>query len=533
MLIRLAVAHHLAQNSYPITLLRQLGLSEMPVPSIKDAFDQGYRLFWWDKLTADQLPIFPEPILLITDNQGLGYNRSDHLGNSFSITHKESKVKKCRFFARLPVYPGGGNLGSCCDGHNQELKNSGMTLEAYAGGFLLSFPWSLNTLRLGDSWNYRDHSIRGGDGHFLEAGPLMDFPSFRRLFFQLLHHIVTDKLSLPLLHRAWKANSGPTYSFRLDGDNFCPRATETAMDVIGKRRFSWFLRLDSWRDSHFIKYLENRDQDVQVHCFQHMTYRCKKLNTWNLTLAKYLLKRAGVRPTAAVSPFGFYFPGWAEALRDWDCEYSSEFGYSIDDLPSYPENNPAMPVQLPVHPGCVGVLSHLGDDEMLEHFKHVALQSVDAQGHVVLYDHPTTGLAARPDVFRSLFQWLGEQGITFLPLPKLAALWKERYGQPHEAMWDGKQILLEYNPPSQFPLKLWTSKKMRSLSAEGVFSESDITHLEIDDFRYRAESEHHIKRRRVLERTKLTPLRFLGLLAWRELNYRLSLLLPKAGRKPR
>lgn len=429
--VTLGFAHNLPPQSYPLALLQQLGIAARRFDQLEAGFEAGYRWFWWSQLSEEALPTFEEPILVVADNRDLGCPAVPRTHPNFTLSDPELNIEKVSFWAKLPFHPAPGTT-------------SGMQCQKYSGGYLLGFPWSLAELVQGRDWGYRYHRMAGSSQSFMEIGPDFDYASFRRLFYHLVRTIVVTRLKMPLLHRSWKLEGGPYYGFRLDGDNYDRSLLEVALEVAGERRFTWFLRMERWREPRAIERLIQAGQDVQLHGYHHHTYRSKWVNRINLELGRFLLRRAGARPDAAVSPFGYYFPGWSEALQALGCDYSSEFAYSIDDLPSFPQNAPDLPLQIPVHPACTGLLAHCSEQEIQHHFQSTVNEIGSHNGFCVLYDHPVAGLARHPHLFLTLFEALESAGHSFLPLSHFERVWRARSKLSSIAEWDGEHVHLQH-----------------------------------------------------------------------------------------
>jgi hypothetical protein len=153
-----------------------------------------------------------------------------------------------------------------------------------------------------------------------------------------------------------------------------------------------------------------------------MTYRREKVNRVNMNKGVRKLSRYGIRPRGTASPFGFWFEGYQEAVRKLGFEYSSDFAFDSDDVPCFPYNDSAYPLQVPVHVGSIGAFEKalFSREEMFTHLRGTAERAIQDCGCALLCDHPVGRIEKYEEEFIELFKSLLEIGCLCVPLSEYA-----------------------------------------------------------------------------------------------------------------
>jgi hypothetical protein len=136
----------------------------------------------------------------------------------------------------------------------------------------------------------------------------------------------------------------------------------------------------------------NKGHDVQLHCYQHVTYKNYRDNKQNIMKGKDLLQANGLTITGFAAPFGKWNPCLNQVLEDLNFSFSSEFGIGYDDLPFYPifNNSISHVLQVPVHPICMGSLRDVGftPNEIITYFDRIIKYKYERNSPIMLYGHP-------------------------------------------------------------------------------------------------------------------------------------------------
>jgi hypothetical protein len=108
-------------------------------------------------------------------------------------------------------------------------------------------------------------------------------------------------------------------------------------------------------------------------------------------------------------------------------EYSSEFAYDYDNLPSAPslESGFSCVPQIPIHPVSIGSLRRQGYDidSMKEYYKMVLDHHIAGRIPAILYHHPKDG---NEDALKFVFDYVKEKQMKTRMMVDVARWWKKR-----------------------------------------------------------------------------------------------------------
>lgn len=242
---------------------------------------------------------------------------------------------------------------------------------------------------------------------------------------EFLHH----HRGLPFIHKwFYPRDEQSIATFRIDSD----KGSKAEIDEIYtlSERYAvpttWFLDVKSheaWLD-HFRTF---GDQEIAVHCYEHIIYNSALLNKENFGKALMLLRKNGLDAVGIAAPTGAWNSAVGTAIQELGFRYSSEFSYDYDDLPSFPRLNgirsPA--VQLPVHPTCIGTMRRekMSEQEMVRYFMSVIDRKRALREPVCLYHHPGHRTNS---VIEEVFQYIHSASIRMLSYTHYADWWKRR-----------------------------------------------------------------------------------------------------------
>ena len=127
-------------------------------------------------------------------------------------------------------------------------------------------------------------------------------------------------------------------------------------------------------------------------------------------------------------------------LAELGVDYSSEFSYAYDDLPSYPAAGG--PLQVPIHPIGVGNLRRQGyaEAEMGEYFEAAVAQASAAGEPLFFYTHPKNG---HHGALERLFAAARSAHAAPILLGDYARWWTKRLQAAPSAAFDGGALSLD------------------------------------------------------------------------------------------
>ncbi|MDD8017430.1 MAG: hypothetical protein PHP42_03545 [Bacteroidota bacterium] len=242
---------------------------------------------------------------------------------------------------------------------------------------------------------------------------------------EFLHH----KRNLPFIHKWYFPENHETiFTFRIDSDKGTQEQIENLYALGEKHNIptTWFLDVKS--HLNWLEYFSKFErQEIGVHCFEHVVYPSKILNKENFDKARAVLNKYQINAKGISAPTGAWNNQIGEAIEELGFDYSSEFGYDYDNLPSFPllHDSFLSVLQLPIHPICIGSLlrTHSSNTEMISYFISVIENKIIANEPVCLYHHPTH---MHNDVFEEVFNYINQAGIQKFSYSQYAKWWKKR-----------------------------------------------------------------------------------------------------------
>ncbi len=193
-----------------------------------------------------------------------------------------------------------------------------------------------------------------------------------------------------------------------------------------RKPFTWIVDVQS-QEKHLPLFRELGDHDMGLHCYRHARFRNKREALRDLSRGMDLLRRNNFVIRTCALPYGQWSVGLGEALEELGVDFSSEFSYDADNVPSAPYLGTRFSrvVQIPVHPISVGSLSRQGcsEKEMLMYFNAVIMRRIGLREPVILYHHPKNH---HPRVVESFFTHLAESAAGWMTIPQFGDWWKAR-----------------------------------------------------------------------------------------------------------
>jgi Polysaccharide deacetylase len=241
---------------------------------------------------------------------------------------------------------------------------------------------------------------------------------------EILHH----RRGMPFVH-LWNFPHGARSLFclRIDTDNGTEEQLQNLSHVIHQHEISatWFI--DAKNHSKSIRsFTEKDDQELGLHCFHHETFPDYDRNVQNIRNAQKLLRGSGFRLQGFAAPFGTWNEELGRAIVDCGFDYSSEFSYDYDNVPSVPQlQGGEGALQVPIHPICIGSLNQhsYNNEQMIRYFAGVIERKVAVREPIIFYHHPRD---MHLDVLQWLLQEMRYKKIPVKTMGEFAAWWKMR-----------------------------------------------------------------------------------------------------------
>lgn len=401
------------KETYLTSFAYQEGLSFVFLSSIDEGIEQGIKVFFWNS-TFDAGYVFQHDIFVFTDNyflsKHLGYQASQVTSSCYFQMEDPLISFRTQFMIERSVLPlaVGTHLGYCKDEKIQPIEHSGIIYHQVGRCRYFSFPWRISQEKIGLLNKYRPFYSSVVKKFYCEVGPTVDYNILRRLIKNLLVYSF-NTLGYPLVRRKNCMDDGAYYSIRIDADGFSLSSVETVLAVTNKtqKSFHWFIDVYSWckyGGISLVKRLKANNQDVQIHSFRHMTFLSEISNFVNIWTASYILYLQGLKTNAVVSPFGFYNSFFQSAMRKLDLKYTSEFGFNVNDIATYPSNDMHNPLQVPTHNASITTLkmSNFTPDETFIHLEKSIIDLANENGFAILYEHPILGIEKYSDKYVEL-----------------------------------------------------------------------------------------------------------------------------------
>ena len=435
------------------TFLQYAGIPRIKLSCIQEGVEQGVRVFLWNR----EDPFFSKPdgerIAVITENGFLktllNLEGTEKDSCSFRITNGSFSERSFYIHAPCEVLSGlSSGPGTCRDSEGRGIENSGISLHERKNILFVSVPWNLLDREMAAPGEFRPFYSPSTGKHFAETGPFLDYGALRRLSQELVLYAFRH-LGLPLVKLRYPFSEKPAFSFRVDADGFSHESTDSVLRIakeLGNAPFSWFIDVQGWgKNIRRVKDLLACHQEVELHCYHHMTYKRKSVNRSNLKRGVRTLKRHGVSPRGVGSPYGFWFRGYQEAIRKFGFEYSSESAFNSDDVPCFPYNNSAYPLQVPVHVGSVGVFEKVpfSREEIFAHLRGTVEKAIRDCGCALLVDHPLGRIEKYEAEFIGLFRDLLEKGYRCVPVSEVAEQARSFLLQEFHPVVEGRTLLIE------------------------------------------------------------------------------------------
>lgn len=251
-------------------------------------------------------------------------------------------------------------------------------------------------------------------------------------------HSVKKKVfenNLPYIHLSYYPMGYRTIcAFRVDCDVTDRASFFNLLNHAEKHELpmTWFIDVAS-QESYMkeVASIRKAGHDIQLHCYNHVTYGNYRKNEKNIRKGKDLMEASGIPITGFVSPFGQWNPSLNKVLEDMKFQYSSEFAIGYDDLPFYPvfDRHISSVLQIPIHPICIGSLRNAGFTlhEMIAYFDKIINMKYERGNPVILYGHPRNEIDRYPEIIDFVFSSMKKlHEIWFTTFTEYSSWWQRR-----------------------------------------------------------------------------------------------------------
>ncbi|HTK82418.1 MAG TPA: polysaccharide deacetylase family protein [Bacteroidota bacterium] len=239
-----------------------------------------------------------------------------------------------------------------------------------------------------------------------------------------VHHL----RKIPYVHTWYYPRDGRSiFALRIDTDYGGEEEINTLYDLSNEfsTPFSWFVHV-GYRPSLLQKYKDMNNHEIGVHCFDHIRYENSGVIAEDLKKAVASFESAGIHPRSFAAPYGIWNYDIARAVEQFHFEYSSEFCYDYDNLPSHTvTQHPLQALQVPIHPVSIGSLRRQGfsEQEMTGYFAEVIERKILLRDPVMLYHHPNN---RHERVLREVMANIRRTSLPSMRLIDFAEWWKKR-----------------------------------------------------------------------------------------------------------
>ncbi|MCX7984098.1 MAG: hypothetical protein N3A63_04240 [Bacteroidetes bacterium] len=237
--------------------------------------------------------------------------------------------------------------------------------------------------------------------------------SLRQLIHRILVHLHHYR-SLPYIHRWYFPNTARSvFGLRIDTDFGNREQIEQVGILLSKYSLSatWFLDVENQRNNLQL-FRSFKYQELALHCNEHVRFTTE--DRWRLDVVTALttLREYGITPKGYAAPYGEWYSFLNHVLLPLGFEYSSEFSYDYDNLPSKTLGGV---LQIPIHPICIGSLRRHSytDNTMNHYFEYVLQKKLALNEPVFLYHHPRDGHLSVLEYLFSRVRALGIPCVTF------------------------------------------------------------------------------------------------------------------------
>ncbi len=240
-----------------------------------------------------------------------------------------------------------------------------------------------------------------------------------------LHH----RGGFPYVHLwYYPGNQRSVFALRIDTD-YAGRSEIDGLHELFQRLHtpvSWFVDAGSQRG--FLNlYAQFSGDEVGIHCFDHRGAGEPGARATDIRRAIAEFGSAGLHAGSYAAPYGTWDERLAADVEQFNFNYSSEFSYDYDNMPStpYAGGRYLSTLQVPVHPISVGGLRRqgFGEEEMISYYRIQIERKLRLREPIILYHHPGDG---HPAVLESMVRSAKDHALSPTRMADFAAWWRGR-----------------------------------------------------------------------------------------------------------
>jgi len=294
-------------------------------------------------------------------------------------------------------------------------------------GVLAAIPFNVNDLVL-DIRSMRKNFYFTKDRLPNEIVATVSKGNLRRFITEILQFLHHER-GLPFIHKWYYPESRETiFTFRVDSDQGSPAEVNDLHSLCEGRSIKtmWFIDAKS-HEQWLSRFRDFGEQDIGIHCYEHMTFSTEEKNLPNILKALSLMNAEGLRPKGAAAPYGTWNPSISSVFEQIGAGFSSEFSLDYDDLPFFPfvEGKLSPVLQIPIHPICVGSMrrTRYSANEMKRYFLQLIDTKLLQREPLCLYHHPTHH---HLNLFADVFDYIRSKQIDNYSYPEYASWWRKR-----------------------------------------------------------------------------------------------------------
>lgn len=303
-----------------------------------------------------------------------------------------------------------------------DKNNPAVLASKFGDGFVVILPFDIVAL-IENTKSKKKNFYTDGKRLPYETVSLVSKGSLRRLITKSIEFIYAH-CNLHFGHKWYYPDAHKSvFIFRVDTDYGTEEQVASLYKLSQKYQIpiTWFVDVKS-QAKWISNYVKMQGQEIGVHCYEHKVYESYADNYSNIRKALEIIKTNGINPKGFAAPFGKWNSALGQAVRDLEFEYSSEFAYDYDNLPSYTNYST---LQIPVHPICIGSLRRQGytAPQMIAYYENEIEKKLKLSEPIILYHHPTN---ENIDVVEKIFQRLHSIDIPKLTMHQFAEWWNKR-----------------------------------------------------------------------------------------------------------
>ncbi|MEA3432119.1 MAG: polysaccharide deacetylase family protein [candidate division WOR-3 bacterium] len=328
----------------------------------------------------------------------------------------------------------------------RRIKEKGKGIKEMGDGILIVLPFDPDTV-FEDSKRKRK-CFYSEYGRFPdETVSCISKAKARRTVVECIRELFARK-GIPYIHKWYYPKGRSLFALRVDTD-FAPAekvvSLETSLQKINLKA-TFFLDVRVLKN-HLSPILEG-NHSFGIHCYNHTVYPDRKRNYENIKTAKELVEKEGMRLKGFAAPYGIWRREFPEILEELGFSYSSEFSYSYDDFPFFPDRKRNL-LQIPVHPICIeSLLMSKHTKEGVRNYFTSLIERNSLMGEpTIIYSHPDA-LVENFDILKKIVNYAREKGdIWIIDMDEIDEWWRRRESIHLSAIMEGDIIKFKEKIP--------------------------------------------------------------------------------------